>query len=152
MSKEGWQMILFTITSKVDQMKLNNCSTCKIPEASTRRMPWEMILAEPFASQNFIPLSLALESILLLMKVVVLEFSKPLHSQTVFFVSCSLLFSCQFLFFKPEDFWSSRILKQDEPFTFFKNLPEHLSNLSIQSQNEFHHITFQKINYEEKRK
>jgi len=39
-----------------------------------------------------------------------------------------VLFSCQFLFFKPEDFWSSRILKQDEPFTFFKNLPETILN------------------------
>ena len=39
-----------------------------------------------------------------------------------------VLFSCQFGFFKPEDFWSSRILKQDEPFTVFKNLPETILN------------------------
>ena len=39
-----------------------------------------------------------------------------------------VLFSCQFGFFKPEDFWTSRILKQDEPFTVFKNLPETILN------------------------
>jgi len=60
---------------------------------------------------------------------------KMRHEQNATFIDDNLinsvksyivLFSCQFSFFKPEDFWSSRVLKQNEPFTVFKNLSENI--------------------------